>query len=72
MVKPSLHICIMSYSGHIHINLYLCVSTSFSLRGHTMAEVISYWPVTMEVQIQSQSSHVRIVVDRVALGQVFV
>ena len=37
-----------------------------------MAEVISNWPVTMEFQVQSQVSHVIFVVDRVALGQVFV
>jgi hypothetical protein len=33
-----------------------------------MAEVVSHWPVTMEIQ----ASHVRFVVDKVALGQVFV
>ena len=36
-----------------------------------MAEVVSHWPVTMEIQVQSKASHVRFVVDRVALGQVF-
>ena len=37
-----------------------------------MAEVVSHWPVTMEIQVQSQASHVRFVVDGVAVGQAFV
>jgi hypothetical protein len=37
-----------------------------------MVEVVSHWPVMMEVQVHSQLNHVRFIVDRVALGQVFV
>jgi len=37
-----------------------------------MAEMVSHWSVTMEIQVQSQASHVGFVVDRVLLGQVFV
>lgn len=37
-----------------------------------MAEVVSHWPVAMELQVQYQASHVRFVVDRVVLGQVLV
>jgi hypothetical protein len=36
-----------------------------------MAQVDSFWPLTMKPQVQFQSVHVRFVVDRVALGKVF-
>jgi len=36
----------------------------------SMAWVVSYWPLTMEAQINPGQVHVRLMVDKVVLGQV--
>jgi hypothetical protein len=39
--------------------------------GHTMAQVVSSQPVTMNPEVLSQSVHVGFMVDILKLGQVF-
>jgi hypothetical protein len=36
-----------------------------------MAQVVSHWPLNMEAKVQARSDHVGFVVDKLALGQVF-
>jgi hypothetical protein len=41
------------------------------IEGHAMAQAVSCWPLTMEARVRARLIHVGFVVDKVALGQVF-
>ena len=49
----------------------VCVLHFFRNISHIMAQVVSFQPLTMKLQVQSQSVYVGFMVDRVTLEQVF-